>query len=303
MFSRFTAAAALLLTGTLLIPVRADDSPAKSEVKASRRKVYVLHSGIHTILSNPEKNIAAISLREGLLQRGVADKDIIVLSNPFPTATWKSMFPVDCFKMFAECATPESKVAHEAYLRMHKALGAQGVNEDDEIIWIGHSAGGQMGLTMCYMAGNLSKFPTLQTTRAYHFDTVICLGAPLSVKQFPTNVKFRHYYSPEDKVVQFAVNYGPTAFRVIGRRVTIAGLPKTLPQNGKIRIFRDIEHPYWDVDRRVLDRIISETNPSLQPLWCRQCITPSPAASLVHLVSRALDEHYNITLEDLPNGK
>ena len=287
----------LLILGGMLSPVRADDPPA------AKRRVYVLHSGIHTILANPEKNIAALSLREGLLERGISEKNIVVLENPFPTATWKSMFPVDCFKMFAECAFPESKVSQEAYLRMHKALDAKGVTEKDDIVWIGHSAGGQMGLTMCYLARNLSKFPSLQTSRAYRFDMVICLGAPLTLKQLPGDVKVRHYYSPEDRVLQFVVKHGPNLYRVIGRRVIIAAVPKSLPDDGKIRIFRDVDHPYWDVDRRVLDRIIGETDPAYQPLWCRQCAVPSPGASLVHLINQALDQHYNITLEDLPTGR
>lgn len=301
MLRRLTIAGFLLIAG--LTSVRADDTPAKDDAKVSKRRVYVLHSGIHTILSNPEKNIAAISIRDGLKERGVDEKNIVVLPNPFPTANWKSMFPVECFKMFAECSVPESKVSQEAYLRMHKSLSTHGVTEADNLVWVGHSAGGQMGLTMCYLACNLPKFPALHTSPAYHFDMVICLGSPICVKQLPDDVKLRHYYSPEDRVVQLASSYGPTAFRVLGKKLSIVGIPKNLPLDGKVRIFRDVEHPYWDVDRRVLDRIVTETDPACQPLWCKQCVTPSAGASLVHLINRALDEHYNITLEDLPGGK
>jgi hypothetical protein len=110
------------------------DQSAKNSYRS--RRVYVLHSGIHTILSNPEKNIAAITLREGLLKRGVEDDNIVVLDNPFPKASWKSMFPIECFKMFAECAMPESRVSLDAYVRFHKAMQAKKVDSSDQVIWL-----------------------------------------------------------------------------------------------------------------------------------------------------------------------
>src|SRR6266849_3479115 len=70
--------------------------PAKAVVvkEEAKRRVYVLHSGVHTILADPRKNIAAEKLREGLQKRGVAAKDIVVLDNPYPTATLRKMFPL-----------------------------------------------------------------------------------------------------------------------------------------------------------------------------------------------------------------
>lgn len=35
------------------------------------RRVFVLHSGVHTILAHPNKNQAALSLKQNLLKRGV----------------------------------------------------------------------------------------------------------------------------------------------------------------------------------------------------------------------------------------
>ena len=153
-------------------------SPGPDTAGKARRRVYLLHSGLHTILSDPAKNIAAETLKDGLRKRGVAEKDLIVLDNPFPYASWKSLLPFESLTMFFEAAEPASKMSHDSYLRMHKALQARGVGRADEVVWIGHSAGGQIGLTMAHLARNLAKFPTLaKETSPYQFDMVITLGA------------------------------------------------------------------------------------------------------------------------------
>src|SRR5947209_3302500 len=64
-------------------------------VEKSTRRVYLLHSGLHTIWSDPIKNSAAETLKEGLHKRGVAIKDLVVLDNPFPTASWRSLVPFE----------------------------------------------------------------------------------------------------------------------------------------------------------------------------------------------------------------
>ena len=64
---------ALALIGigfVLTSPCQADKTaePAKPVAlkEESKRRVYVLHSGVHTILSESHKNIAAERIREGL---------------------------------------------------------------------------------------------------------------------------------------------------------------------------------------------------------------------------------------------
>jgi len=42
-------------------------------------------------------------------------------------------------------------MSHDCYLRMHKALQVQGVGRKDELVWIGHSAGGQIGLVQRHL--------------------------------------------------------------------------------------------------------------------------------------------------------
>jgi hypothetical protein len=270
-------------------------------VAKDRRRVYVMHSGVHTILANPNKNIAADSLKAGLLQRGVPEKNIVVLDNPYPTATWRNMFPAECLTMFAESALPESRVAQDGYLRLHKALKAQGVTDKDDLVWIGHSAGGQMGLTMAYLARNLEKHPDLaKAAMPYAFDMVILLGSPIIANSLTPEIKLRHYFSPQDRVVRYAAKYSPALLWTLGYRTAINIMPPNLDANDKIRVFRGVEHPYWDVDRRVLTRILAETDANYQPLWCSPVLNPGLDMALMRLVSRAVEERYLITFEERP---
>jgi hypothetical protein len=285
----------------------ADGREAKAAEKATKlppkkdRRVYVMHSGVHTILANPNKNIAASSLKEGLLQRGVAARDIVVLENPYPTATWRNMFPVECLTMFAESAMPESRVAQDGYLRLHKALQAQGVTRDDHLVWIGHSAGGQMGLTMAHLARNLDKHPDLlKATMPYQFDMIILLGSPIAANLLAPEIKLRHYFSPQDRVVRYAVKYSPALIWAFGYRMAITAIPPNLDLNDKVRVFRGVEHPYWDVDSRVLDRILAETKSSYQPPWCSAVLNPGLDMALMRLVSTAIEDRFLITFEEAP---
>src|SRR5262245_48395044 len=69
----------------------AADAPAKcgptkgGPTKRAARRVYVLHSGVHTILAHPNKNVFAETMRDMLKKRGIAEQDIVVLENPYPT--------------------------------------------------------------------------------------------------------------------------------------------------------------------------------------------------------------------------
>lgn len=273
----------------------------KASGETNRRRIYVLHSGVHTILADPWKNIAADTLREGLIKRGVDDRNIVALDNPYPTATWRNMFPKECLTMFAASAMPTSRTAQEAYLRLHRSLQARGVGPGDDVVWIGHSAGGQMGLTMAYLAKNLDKFPELAKQVApYRFDMVILLGSPVGSCFLSEDVKLRHYFSPSDKVVRSVARYGPLFMRTFGYRVGCAIMPPSLNPEDRIRIFLGIEHPYWDIDPRVLDRIVAETNPSFRPLWHCSMLAPGLEMSLMRLVTQAISDRYQVSFEDPP---
>jgi pimeloyl-ACP methyl ester carboxylesterase len=269
--------------------------------KPAKRRIYVLHSGLHTLFANPNKNIAAEMLREGLLERGIDDRDIVVMDNPFPTASPRDVLPKKCLIMFAESSDPASAVAQAAYLRLHKALEAKGVKAGDNVIWVGHSAGGQMGMTMAYLARNLDKFPKLaKSTRPYNIGMVITLGSPVCSNLLPKEVKLRHYYSPDDDVVSLAANIGRLSLGFLGYPRRVHTFPPNLNGNAKIRVFFGIEHPYWDVDPRVLDCIVSECRPQYQPGWFTRFFNPGPGRMALESVVRFIDQRYNVTVEDLP---
>ncbi len=284
------------------VAVKGSKAPSAAEgAGKGKRRVYVLHSGVHTILADPWKNVAADALKSGLMARGVAARDIVVLDNPYPTATWRNMFPKECLTMFAASAMPASKTAQDSYLRMHKSLQAQEVKQGDDLIWVGHSAGGQMGLTMAYLSKNLDKFPDLaKETASYRFGMVILLGSPIGCNLLTEDVKLRHYYSPHDKVVRSVARYGPIFMRTFGYRVGCGIMPPSLHPEDRIRIFLDIEHPYWDVDPRVLDRIVGESNPAHRPLWHSPILAPGLEMCLTRLVTQAVAERFQVSFEDPP---
>jgi hypothetical protein len=282
----------------------ADAAPSQAKSTDKARRVYLLHSGLHTILSDPAKNIAAETLRDGLLKRGVADKDVIVLENPFPYASWRSLLPFESIAMFFDSIEPGSKMSHDSYVRMHKALKAQGVAGKDDLVWIGHSAGGQIGLTMAHLAVHLAKFPELaKEAAAYHFDMVITLGAPVNSTHMPAEVKLRHYYSAQDKVVRLASRIGPWAALPFGYQTRIGKLPTIIGDNCMIRCFGDIEHPYWDETARVLDRILGETTADFRPPWHSKLGLARWGLSLSELMCRALEAECHISIEDPPKNK
>jgi len=277
---------------------------ANAEDEKPERRVFVLHSGVHTILSDPIKNIAAEKLKAGLLKRSVAEKDLVVLDNPFPSASWKNLFPLESLTMFFDSIDPSSQMSRASYQRMHKALQAQGVGGKDTIVWIGHSAGGQIGMTMAHIARNLWKYPDLaKETSPYHFDMVITLGTPGAAVYLPPEVKLRHYYSTEDKVVRWASRVGPWVAYPLGYRTPIGKVPAFIGANCIIRCFSEIEHPYWDVDQRVLDRILGETRPGFRPPWHAQRELASWGISLSQLLCDALEEECHISMEDPPRNK
>jgi hypothetical protein len=277
------------------------DAPAKTgPPKSPARRVYVLHSGVHTILANPNKNIFAESMRDMLKKRGIADQDIVVLENPYPTAGRINPFPIECLRMFMASARPDSKVVVDAYTRMDAALKKQEVNGNDNLVLIGHSAGGQMCLTLAHLACKHATFPDLaKCTGAYHIDMVVTLGAPIASNGPSSDVKVRHYLSPRDGVPRFVVQARPF-LRVLGYDAVINVVPAKLSDACKVRMFLDIDHPKWDTEERVVDRILAESNPGYCAAWqmgmCYPCLPLCP----VQFLCQALDCVCHIAIEDPP---
>ena len=70
-----------------------------------------------------------------------------------------------------------------------------------------------------------------------------------------------------------------------------------------IRCFTAIEHPYWDTDQRVLDRILGETVAGYRPPWHARLGVTSWGLSLGEFMCRALEEESRVSYEDPPRNK
>lgn len=268
---------------------------------APRRRVFVLHSGLHTIMSHPHKNLAAEQLRQGLHERGVAEDDLIVLENPFPTASWRNAFPRDALTMYLDSMDPGSRVAHDNYLRLHKALKKGKIKSTDEIVWVGHSAGGQVGLGMAHLASKLEEYPDLaKDSSPYRFDMVILVGTPLGHNPLPSQVKLRAYYSPSDLTVEAATRYGPFALFALGLSAPLYRVPCKPGDQCMVRIFPGVPHHLWNTNASVLDCIVGEFQADYCPRWMIPPPLPSDGLSLTQLLARAVGEDCHVTLESLP---
>jgi hypothetical protein len=265
---------------------------------AAPRRVYVLHSGVHVILSKSGKNGAALRLRHELQRRGVAERDLVVLDNPFPAASWSDVLPRESVQMFLESADPNSPTAQSAYLRLDQALHAQGVTENDELLWIGHSAGGQMGMTMAHLGHRLQNYPDLaRQARPHRFGLVATLGTPVVANHVPAEVPLRHYYSSADTVVRLLARHGSLLHSPQGESLHFSPCDQMGP-NVKVRVFQGIRHHEWCGCERVLEGLLAETNSDARICWRQAQAERSCSFGLGQLLAGALDEECRISFEE-----
>jgi hypothetical protein len=265
------------------------------------RRVYALHSGVHILLAPPDKNFAALVLRDELQRRGVPMRDIVVLECPFPDANWKNMFPREGLTMFLDSMSPGSRVAHDAYRRIDKAFRASGVGPTDEIVWIGHSAGGQMGLTMARLSADLTKHPDLaKSAKPYRFHTIITLGTPLGCNDAPDDVRVREYFSPQDKVVRIMCDFGPWVLPKMGHKCVLRPCTPAPGKNCLTRCWYDMQHPDWIVEKRILDAVWQDINGSRTSWWHEPRAAERPSAALAQLLGQMLECRNRIDIQELP---
>ena len=271
---------------------------ATSAEAQTKRRVFVLHSGMHIILAPEDKNHAARTLKEILSKRGIAERDLVALESPYPTATWSDVIPKDGLIIYLESADPASRSSQDAYVRLHQALKAQRVTKDDEIVWIGHSAGGQMGMTMAHLAHNLDKYPDLaKKTAGYRFDAVITLGSAIGSDPVPAGVKLRHYYSAGDTMIYFLANHGKVVADSIKSKVGFRVCCDMRPDS-KVRVFPDIEHGYWYSDENVIACMLREFEPKDFAPWRRAPVNVAIGVGLSQLMTQAIESELRISLED-----
>ncbi len=263
-----------------------------------KRRVYVLHSGMHVILAPADKNHAARTMKAQFAKRGIAERDLVYMESPFPTATFKNAIPKAGLVIYLESADPASRSAHDGYLRMHKALQAQGVGKNDDLVWIGHSAGGQIGMSMAHLAHNLVKYPELaKTTQPYRFEAVITLGSAIGANPVPDEVKLRHYFSAGDTMIYVLSKHGNIVSDAMKSKVVFRPCCD-MKANAKVRVYPGIEHNVWYNDEDVLASILREFEPSRTPLWRKTQSDVSTGAGLSQLIANALDRQLGISLEE-----
>ena len=265
------------------------------------RRIYALHSGVHILLAHPNKNHAALMLRDELKRRGVPERDIVVLDCPFPDASWRNVFPREGLTMFLDSMAPASKVVHDAYRRMDKAFQQHGVGPSDEIVWIGHSAGGQMGMTMARLSADLAMHPELaKAVKQYRFHTIVALGTPVGCNDVPEDMRVRQYFSPQDKVVRIMCDGGPWVLPKMGYRCTICPCTPAPGKNCLARCWYDVQHPDWIYEKRVLDRMWQDVNGTSRSWWRETRAAERPGAALAQLLGKMLEEERGIHIEELP---
>ena len=268
-----------------------------ADAQEPKRRVYVLHSGMHIILAPADKNHAARTMQSLLQERGIKADDLVALESPFPTASLQEMVPREGLLLYLDAADPSSSRAQDCYVRMDRALKAQGVTGKDELIWIGHSAGGQIGMSMAHLAHNLSRYPELAArTQPYRFGMVITLGSAVGSNPVPDAVKLRHYHSAGDIMIQLLSKHGDLLAGAVGSSVRFRACCELKDQT-KMRVFSGIEHPSWYHEDRVLDCVLREQGASPAP-WRRAHADIGCGRGLAQLFAAALENRCKIALED-----
>lgn len=263
------------------------------------RRVYVLHSGVHILFAHPDKNHAALVLRDELKRRAVPERDIVVLDCPYPEASWKKPVPWDGVVQFLDSVSTRSKVAQDAYRCMHQALRAHQVGPGDEIVWIGHSAGGQMGLTMAHLAAKLDEHPDLaKAAKRYRFHTVVTLGTPVGCDDVPANVRVLHYISPQDKIVRVVCDLGPWLLPQMGYSCKFRPCSPALAKNCLTRLWHGVEHPDWLYERHLLDQLWRDVNGKHVSWHDEPRAAERPGAALTQLLAQMLEREHRIDLQD-----
>ncbi len=269
----------------------------KGAAPAKKRRVFVLHPGMHVILAPADKNRSARTLKAKLIEKGIDSRDIVALESPFPTATFSNMVPREGLMIYIGSVDPASRVSHDAYVRMHKALQEQGVTPNDDIVWIGHSAGGQIGMSLAHLAHNLAKYPDLaKKTSPYHFAMVITLGSAVGSNPVPADVDLRHYYSAGDTMIYFLAKNGNIVSAGVGSKVMLKPVCE-IGSNCKVRIFPGVEHANWVSNETVIARILHEFDANFCPPWQRKHADTGLGDSLSRLLAARIDASVNFSLE------
>ncbi len=259
------------------------------------RRIYLLHSGVHILPAPPDKNFGARLLFERLRERGIAERDLIVMDCPFPQASDLDPLPKEGISMFLDSMNLDSKAALDGYVRLHQTLVKHGVKKEDKLIWVGYSAGGQMGLSMAGLADRHAQIPALAGTSAWPLDIVVTLGTPIGTNHAPKEVRVRQYFSYGDRIVEL-LTVSKKLVASYGGKHEIRFFSPNLGENAIARRFEGLEHPEWIWNPRVLDRIVREAKGIDGPV---QVNGLSPGRDLSAALLRAVEKQTKVLVQDV----
>lgn len=250
--------------------------------------LYVLHGG----MADPN-NDSTEDIHQYLLSRGIPEAQVVVLANPYPaiapnlkdvgqlldtiekngfgrflktTARQTKANMLINWDIFKDSSNLTSPVTMEAYHQLMVALKEKQAafgNRPIRIVWIGLSAGGQMGLTLTEKLA--SESPALNG--AFEVETIVTLGSPILRNQVPARVRIVTCISNEDEVLSQTTRPG-AAKLFIGQDVT--KIPPNQDANDEVREFtlpvqREFDvtegHNMWHRDREVLAKALQGVIP------------------------------------------
>lgn len=253
---------------------QADATTAPKTAEKPPRTVYVLHSGMRD-----PGNEAANGMKKALVDRGVAENDVLLMPPVYHQWGYTLRGVPQNLRVYRESANPESEISKEAYSHFADLLCENGVMPEDRVVWVGHSAGGQMGLTVSKLAADQNFYP---------IDSVFTLGTPVSSNVAPKEVKIRHMTSVEDTIQHGRIG------GYVGKP-----LPENLDSNDRVVYFKGIGHLDWtrDSDPAVMDRVVQETNGTYVPFHERKSSFPVPIDQPVKSVMKAVEAYGKTSLE------
>lgn len=263
---------------------------APPEALKAPRTLYVLHGGMSDPGNGSVKNIYAY-----LLSRGISDQDIVMLENiypaippaitPLPNLSGKNkgkklsaylkekaletkrnaLLNWNLYKQSADLDSDISRYTYKTLTRRLEALQKQQPQQPVRLVWIGLSAGGQLGLTMA------EKFSlnttTLQDEARVNFDTIVTMGSPIVRNNAPHAVRIIANISDQDQVLVQTTRPGYSGL-LLGTEVF--STPPNLDNNDEVRkiqmrLSREMDpaegHNLWHRDPAVLGQALSGVVP------------------------------------------
>lgn len=250
----------LSLYGYLPLPAFAGTLIAKGKAKPLQaqaiktpvtpsRTVYILHGG----MSDPD-NKSPQNIEKYILSRGVVPADVIVLPNPYPAippdftnlpdvkgkdrnknignfiknialeAKDNSQDNWQVYKHTLELDSDVTQATYHNLLSQLQEKKSQNPTLPLNIVWVGLSAGGQMGLTMSQLMA--------RDNPDFQFKTIVTIGSPVVHNEAPAAVQIICNISDQDQVLMQTTRPG-YAKVVVGQ--DIKKVPPNMDANDEVR--------------------------------------------------------------------